>query len=306
MKQFLLSFLFLFNLSCYSEIYNLSNGDKISGTLISKSNNIMKIESDLIGTVLISENNIKKNIKIIPKKKSPWSGQISASVLTRESNTLQNRFDNTVTEKRQLIDDVKLQLQTLYKKNNYELKWIAKYRFYETDVRQVDDLKSISQEYKYLFPEKSYYFATTTKYQQDFRRAIDHEILQTIEIGIDWIKKNNMKFSTSIGGAYHRYQRTIVDTSNNENIDRDVELPKGVFTENFRWEFIDDVALIQQYKHQGDFSNYQFSFKAGVENRMISNVFLKLEYKIEEDTEVTYDDKGYYNRSLLASVVYKF
>ena len=39
---------------------------------------------------------------------------------------------------------------------------------------------------------------------------------------------------------------------------------------------------------------------------MISNVFLKLEYKIEEDTEVTYDDKGYYNRSLLASVVYKF
>ena len=115
-----------------------------------------------------------------------------------------------------------------------------------------------------------------------------------------------MTFSTSVGVAYHRYLRTVVNSDNAENIDRDVELPKGVFTENFRWEIIDDLALIQQYKHQGDLSNYQFSFKAGVENKMISNLFLKLEYKIEEDTEVSYDDKGYYNRSLLASIVYKF
>ena len=302
-------FLILIPFLSFSEIINFKNGDKISGTIVDSTNDLIVLNNEFIGIIKIPSNQIKKEI-ITKKKKTPWSGQVSASVLTRDSNTLQKKYDDTVTEKSQLIDDVKLQLQTSYKKESYEFKWTSKYRFYRTDIlgniRIIDDLFNISQEYKYLFSEKSYYFFSRSLYQQDYRRAIDHEFLQTAEIGLDIIKKRNMTLSTSIGIAYHRYLRTIVNSTNAENIDRDVELPKGVFTENFRWEIIDDLALIQQYKHQGDFSNYQFSFKAGVENKMISNLFLKLEYKIEEDTEVSYDDKGYYNRSLLASIVYKF
>lgn len=292
----------------YSETINFKNGDKITGTIVGQTNDLILLNNDLIGIINIPSSQIKTE-ENKPKKKTPWSGQISASVLTRDSNTLQKRND-TVTEKSQLIDDIKLQVQTSFKKKEYEFKWASKYRFYRTDIlgniRIIDDLFNVSQEYKYLFEGKPYYFFTRSLYQQDYRRAIDHEFLQTAEIGIDFIKKRNMTFSTSVGVAYHRYLRTVVNSNNAENIDRDVELPKGVFTENFRWEIIDDLALIQQYKHQGDLSNYQFSFKAGVENKMISNLFLKLEYKIEEDTEVSYDDKGYYNRSLLASIVYKF
>ena len=302
-------FLILIPFLSFSETINFKNGDKISGTIVDSTNDLIVLNNEFIGIIKIPSNQIKKEI-ITKKKKTPWSGQVSASVLTRDSNTLQKKYDDTVTEKSQLIDDVKLQVQTSYKKESYEFKWTSKYRFYRTDIlgniRIIDDLFNISQEYKYLFSEKSYYFFSRSLYQQDYRRAIDHEFLQTAEIGLDIIKKRNMTLSTSIGIAYHRYLRTIVNSTNAENIDRDVELPKGVFTENFRWEIIDDLALIQQYKHQGDFSNYQFSFKAGVENKMISNLFLKLEYKIEEDTEVSYDDKGYYNRSLLASIVYKF
>ena len=302
-------FLILIPLLSFSETINFKNGDKISGTVVDRTNDLIVLNNEFIGIIKIPSNQIKKQINTT-KKKTPWSGQVSASVLTRDSNTLQKKYNDTVTEKSQLIDDIKLQVQTSYKKENYELKWASKYRFYRTDIlgniRIIDDLFNISQEYKYLFSEKSYYFFSRSLYQQDYRRAIDHEFLQTAEIGFDIIKERNMTFSTSIGIAYHRYLRTIVNSTNSENIDRDVELPKGVFTENFRWEIIDDLALIQQYKHQGDFSNYQFSFKAGVENKMISNLFLKLEYKIEEDTEVSYDDKGYYNRSLLASIVYKF
>ena len=301
--------LILIPLFSFSETINFKNGDKISGTVVDRTNDLIVLNNEFVGIIKIPSNQIKKQINTT-KKKTPWSGQVSASVLTRDSNTLQKKYNDTVTEKSQLIDDIKLQVQTSYKKENYELKWASKYRFYRTDIlgniRVIDDLFNISQEYKYLFSEKSYYFFSRSLYQQDYRRAIDHEFLQTAEIGFDIIKERNMTFSTSIGIAYHRYLRTIVNSTNSQNIDRDVELPKGVFTENFRWEIIDDLALIQQYKHQGDFSNYQFSFKAGVENKMISNLFLKLEYKIEEDTEVSYDDKGYYNRSLLASIVYKF
>ena len=71
------------------------------------------------------------------------------------------------------------------------------------NIRIIDDLFNVSQEYKYLFEGKPYYFFTRSLYLQDYRRAIDHEFLQTAEIGIDFIKKRNMTFSTSVGVAYH-------------------------------------------------------------------------------------------------------
>ena len=301
--------LILIPLLSFSETINFKNGDKISGTVVDRTNDLIVLNNEFIGIVKIPSNHTKKANKYNKKENSlVWSSK--RFCFNSRQQYFTKKYNDTVTEKSQLIDDIKLQVQTSYKKENYELKWASKYRFYRTDIlgniRVIDDLFNISQEYKYLFSEKSYYFFSRSLYQQDYRRAIDHEFLQTAEIGFDIIKERNMTFSTSIGIAYHRYLRTIVNSTNSENIDRDVELPKGVFTENFRWEIIDDLALIQQYKHQGDFSNYQFSFKAGVENKMISNLFLKLEYKIEEDTEVSYDDKGYYNRSLLASIVYKF
>ena len=229
-----------------------------------------------------------------------WSGQISASALSRDSNTLRKKSNNTIQEKQQLIDDTKIQIQLKYKKDVHEIKWTSKYRFYETDIRKIDDQITLIQDYKYTLENKPYYLSTRSMYQQDYRRAIDHEVLQTLEIGIEWLDKKDMMFSTSIGPAYHRYLKSDVEQ------DRNVELMKVVFTERFRWELVDDLAIIQQYRHQGDFDNYQFLFSVGIENRLISNTFLKLEYKIEEDTEVSYDNKAYYNRSLLTSIVYKF
>jgi putative salt-induced outer membrane protein YdiY len=85
-----------------------------------------------------------------------------------------------------------------------------------------------------------------------------------------------------------------------------VELPKAVFNEKLRWQIIENLALFQSYSHQGDLNNYQFNFSGGIENRLIKELFIKIEYKIEEDTEVNYDDKGFYNRSLIVSLLQKF
>ena len=194
-------FLILIPLLSFSETINFKNGDKISGTVVDRTNDLIVLNNEFVGIIKIPSNQIKKQINTT-KKKTPWSGQISASVLTRDSNTLQKKYNDTVTEKSQLIDDIKLQAQTSYKKENYELKWASKYRFYRTDIlgniRIIDDLFNISQEYKFLFSEKSYYFFSRSLYQQDYRRAIDHEFLQTAEIGFDIIKERNMIFSTSI------------------------------------------------------------------------------------------------------------
>lgn len=308
MYKFILVIIICFPLCLIGEVYNLKNEDRISGSIISTNNGILTITNSLIGLLKIPENQIKIPTKnsIIQKKISPWSGQISASILNRDSNTLQKKSDGSVQEKDQIIDNSKIQLQINYKQNFNEFKWIAKYKFYKTDIRKIDDQSTLIQEYKRVFTGKKYFLLIRSMYQQDYRRAIDHEYLQTFEIGTDWIKNDNIRFSTSLGPAYHRYFRTAIDSTTTENIDRDVELPKVVFTENFRWELIDDLAIIQQYRHQGDLSNYQILLSIGIENRLISNTFLKLEYKVEEDTEVSYDDRAYYNRSLLASIIYKF
>ena len=55
-----------------------------------------------------------------------------------------------------------------------------------------------------------------------------------------------------------------------------------------------------------DFSVSLRPISLSLENRLIKELFIKIEYKIEEDTEVNYDDKGFYNRSLIVSLLQKF
>ena len=45
---------------------------------------------------------------------------------------------------------------------------------------------------------------------------------------------------------------------------------------------------------------------AGLENKLIRDLFLRLEYRLDRDTEVFYNDRAYYDKALLTSLLYKF
>ncbi|MFL2876536.1 MAG: DUF481 domain-containing protein [Pontiellaceae bacterium] len=295
-----------------AETVLFKNGDRINATSVEQTNDLLRITSERFGTILIAENELqptppppaKKSPpnQPTPKKTSTWSGQISASQTSRDLNTIQQRND-IIAERKQKLKDTRIQLRLNYVKSNHEFNWDAKHRYYYRD-RKIDDQYTLTQIYKRNIPLKKYYTSFKSMYQTDFRRAIEHEYLQTAEVGIDWKKTEKFSISTSVGIAYHKYKRSIL--SNNENITQNVELPKAVFNEKLRWQLIDDLTLVQSYSHQGDFDNYQFNFSGGIENRLIKDLFIKIEYKIEEDTEVNYDDKGFYNRSLIVSLLQKF
>ena len=296
------------------------NGDEIKIEDIQLFDNLVAIDTENFGLLFFTPTDLTNIIQFpepkkapapqdppkkvtIKKEKSNWSGQVSVSRTSRDSNTIRQRNGN-IQEQNQMIEDTRVQIKLRYKQDLNTIDWSAKHRFYRIDDRKIDDQYSLSQNYRRDTTRQRLFLNARTLYQQDYRRALDFEFLQSAEVGIQFKKSKKLMLSTSLGIAYHLYQRTIFSEGEAET--SNVTLPKAVLNQNFRWEIIDDLVLIQGYRHQGDLANYQFNFSAGVENRLIAKLFLKLEYKIEEDTEVAYDDRGFYNRTLLASLIYKF
>jgi hypothetical protein len=192
-----------------------------------------------------------------------------------------------------------------WKSEQNKLRWDWTYRYTRDETRKQDDYLNLTQQYSHAF-SKNYYATAKTMYQRDYRRQIENEYLQTAEIGINWFDASAFQFSTSAGGGYHAYDRTKQNWVTKTDETLSIEEPKFIFDQSMRWQVTDPLALIQKYTHLGNLTNYHFVFMAGLENKLIRDVFLRLEYRLDRDTEVFYDDRGYYDKALLTSLLYKF
>ncbi|VGO19836.1 DUF481 domain-containing protein [Pontiella sulfatireligans] len=237
-----------------------------------------------------------KNPKPKPQK-SKWSGQAGMQVAVRESNTLRRQGGNLV-EKEETFNSYRVYGNIGWKGEKNNLRWDWAYRYSKSDVRKIDDFYNVKQNFKHHFTPK-YFLSSNSLFQRDYRRGIDGEFLQTAEIGVKWINNPpNFTFTTSAGGGYHAYERDEDQYSNAEG--------KFVLDESIRWQLIKSLTLFQKYTHLGNLENYHFVFTSGLENKLINDLFLRLEYRLDRDTEVNYDDKSYYDKALLTSLLYKF
>lgn len=246
----------------------------------------------------------RTNEKKETNARDQWSGQAGLAIAMRESNTLRRSGSNLV-EKQESFESYRVYGNLDWKGERNSLRWDWTYRYSRSDVRLDDDFLNITQNYKHTFKDSTYFAAAKTVYQQDYRRRIENEYLQTAEMGVKWFDTEKLRLSTSAGGGYHKYIREISDSSNTTD-ELTVSKPKFIFDESFRWQMIDSLAFIQKYTHLGDLSDYHFIFSAGLENKLIRDLFLRIEYRLDRDTEVSYDDKGYYDKALLTSLLYKF
>lgn len=231
-----------------------------------------------------------------PKETSMWTGQAGLAIAMRESNVLQ-RSGDTLQEQDQTFESYRVYGNVNWKGEANNLKWDWTYRYSQTDLRKDDDYFNVTQSYQHDFTPK-YYASAKTVYQRDFRRGIDSEYLQTAELGIKWLNTQKIQFSTSTGGGYHQYDRIQRNYSDVQG--------KFILDESLRWQLIHSLTLFQKYTHLGDWEKYHFVFTSGLENQLIRDIFLRLEYRIDRDTEVDYADKSYYDKALLTSVLYKF
>ncbi|QBG47532.1 DUF481 domain-containing protein [Verrucomicrobia bacterium S94] len=235
------------------------------------------------------------------KKKKQWSGQAGLAIALR---------NKTTSNLSGVYKDEKYETYRLYGNLNWKgernsLRWDWTYRYSEDEYKIRDDFFNITQKYNRSFKNKNLYATAKTLYQRDYNRRIENEYLQTAELGIKWFGKDSrVKLSTSAGGGYHIYDRLDSSRSNKTS----VSLPKFIFDENFSWKILSaqELEIIQKYTHLGNLDDYHLVFSFGVQNKLVRELFLRVEYKIDKDTEVFYDDKGYYDKALLTSLVYKF
>jgi hypothetical protein len=236
----------------------------------------------------------------IPKpKKKRWTGQAGMEVAMREKNT--TRLSNgTVIEKTDSYETYRVYGHVNWKGEKNNLRWNWTYRYSKDETRTRDDYFNISQKYNHSFPKGFFYAEAKTLYQRDYNRQIDSEYLQTVELGRKWFDRPKFSLSTSLGGGYHQFDRV----TRGESVT--TQEPKFIIDQAVRWKMINSLTLFQKYTHLGDLEKYHFVFTAGLENKLIRDVFLRLEYRLDRDTEVSYDDKGYFDKALRTSLLYKF
>ncbi len=242
-----------------------------------------------------------------PKKMKQWTGQAGLAIAMRESNTLRRSGDKVV-EKQESFESYRLYGNVNWKSESErnDLRWDWTYRYSSSDIRKTDDFMNLTQKYKHTFVDNNYFASAKTVFQRDYRRKIESEFLQTAEMGIKWFNRPKLQLSTSAGGGYHTYERLVYNGSTGNNDQMVVSQPKFIFDQSLRWQMVNSLTLIQKYTHLGDLTNYHFLFSAGVENKLVRDLFLRVEYRLDRDTEVSYDDRGYYDKALLTSVLYKF
>jgi len=234
-------------------------------------------------------------------RESNWSGQAGLSIAMRES-TKSDLNGVTGTDE---YETYRIYGNVDWQRERNKLRWDWTYRYTRDELRTQDDFLNLTQQYSHDF-SKSYYATAKTMYQRDYRRQIENEYLQTAEIGIKWSDAEAFKFSTSAGGGYHAYNRNKNNGTTLADETLSIEEPKFIFDQSLRWQVTDPLTLIQKYTHLGNLTNYHFVFMAGLENKLIRDLFLRLEYRLDRDTEVFYNDRGYYDKALLTSLLYKF
>lgn len=226
---------------------------------------------------------------------SKWTGQAGLALAMREKTD--SNTDGVYREEEYKTYRIYGHVNWKGEQNN--LNWNWTYRYSEDETKTRDDFFNVTQKYNHNL-KGGYYAEAKTVYQSDYNRNIDNEFLQTAEIGRKWFQESKFKLSTSVGGGYHQYERTL-----SGEIMR-ISEPKFIFDESLTWQLINSLTLFQKYTHLGDLEAYHFVFSSGLENKLIRDVFLRFEYRLDRDTDTSYDDKGYYDKALLTSLLYKF
>ena len=230
-----------------------------------------------------------------PKAASKWSGQAGLAIAMREKTD----SNSSGVYRKDEFKTYRIYGHVNWKGKKNNLKWNWTYRYSEDETRKRDDFFNVTQKYNHNL-DSGYYTEAKTVYQRDYNRNIDNEFLQTAEIGRKWFQHPRFKFATSVGGGYHAYERS--SSSDTMRISE----PKFIFDESLEWKMISSLKLFQRYTHLGDLDQYHFVFSTGLENTLIHDLFLRLEYRLDRDTETNYDNRGFYDKALLTSLLYKF
>lgn len=318
-----------------------SNGDVLTGTVLEQNSTGVRLKSAVLGEIYLPLDSIQevvlspsakvdnapekivqmvdpepvsvekgdKSDGVAEKESWKWSGKAGIGFTMQESQSTHRRKDGSLSESEMMeysIFNLYGTLATIKNKNSF--KWDWAYRYKESDIRKYDDFLELEQVYRHDLSRK-YFARAKTSYRQDYLRGIDQERVQTAELGFKLFDTPTFKFGTSGGAAVQYYERDIVEyTDTRQEVPGEYSETNGkfVFEQTMKWQLNDMFSLHENYTHLGNFDKYHLVFEGGLENKLIDDLFIRLTYRLNRDTDVMFDDRAYYKKELLTSLFYKF
>lgn len=267
-----------------TEVIKLENGDRISGQVIERTEEGVRIKCEALGEIFIAAEFIKPE----PEKKI-WSGKVSGAYSKHNGNTEKSLLQGSVEIKRKTeLDEYDIKADGLYS---------------HTDHRLDAQNSSGKIRYAYSFGKeyRAYNFYSIEASHNKFA-AISHRISPLFGAGYWWAaedKKDNFSFSTEIGAGIDRVEYS------NETTDRTyaVITPKLSFEKNFKeMKFSQELTL---YKSTENMQRYRFESETAIEVPLDEKFSLNFIFKDQYDSEAA-DTAGKNDASFVTKLGYKF
>lgn len=297
-----------------------NNGDTLSGNIIEQNDEQISFISSALGTVTLPTTTIAEirlHLEDLgevtvpaeaiqppppapaplpaptppPKTPSKWSGQAG---LTIYMQTIQH--GEAIAQDHEVYE-TNGHLKRDNPKNS--LRWDWTYIHKEDQFRTYQNEIQLLQTYNHHLRD-GYYAEAKTAYRR--RISVQNEFLQTAELGKKWFDKPKFKLSTSIGGGYNQYEINGDSTKH----------PNLIIDEKMRWQVSNSLTLIQEFLHMrtftrdGETEKSDTNFVGGLENKLVFNLFLRLEYRRVQNIIAKSSAGNKYEEKLLSSLIYRF
>lgn len=313
----------------------LSNGDRLKGSAAREENGVVHFKSDVLGEMKLQKKQVKQIItpsakaapaqpkpavvpvakkepvepapktaavkappkkvaKAQPKKPKRWSGNVGVSVNQRHAEYEQRAGANLRRYERD-TDYLRMTSKVKWDKEKHHLEWNGSYVYSMQNEKKNADLYNLNQRYRCDLTDE-WFGQSETSYEHNYLRILSKEVQQFS--GIGWYPVKTPKLTLDLVPGVNYYYRDQADESS-----------EGVtpgFQQNLTSKVSKDLTLFQGFAYTGYSDQYYYKFNAGLNNRLIKNLSLRLEYKYEVDANVDEGTDPFTQRQLVSSIQYRF
>jgi putative salt-induced outer membrane protein YdiY len=299
----------------------LSNGDRLKGTVIREENGTVHFSSDVLGKMTLQKNQVKeiidpsakakpappksappkaaaapavKKAQALPKKPKRWSGNAGVALHTRHAE-YERRAGSNLRRHERDTDYLRLTGKVKWDKERHHLEWNASYVYSMLNEKKDTDLYNWSQRYRCDLTD-DWFGQSETSYEHNYLRILSKEIQQFTGIGWRPVKEPLLTLDLVPGVNYYYRDQTGEQT-------------EGVtpgFRQNLTSKISKDLTLFQGFSYTGYDERYYYKFNAGLNNRLVKNLSLRVEYQYEVDANVKEGTDPFTQRQLVSSIQYRF
>jgi len=220
--------------------FNLTNGDKISGDIISETDTHFVVRTVAMGSVTINKEFLEVEVPAAePKDEWPkWDRTITIGFSQAGGNTDTSDFKGDVSINRKTADD----------------EWTAKLNSYIATTNEEEDARKFygMLRYAYSFGEKlKWYHFTKMEADQDQFANVNYRLTPSSGVGYWFSDKGRLKAMAELAIGFEHTD--YADSTNSEN--EIILVPRGFFDVKLVKEMSlrEDITLYPSLEELGDF-----------------------------------------------------